>query len=142
MAAQDRTQEQSSTQQAPSTLNFNSILIGTAQPTVLAEFYEKVFGRPADMIEGPYYGWQVGSCFLTVGEHSEVKGQAKEPARILLNFETSAVREEFARLKQLGVKVIKEPYTMEADETAEGWIATLADPDGNYIQLMSPFEMS
>ncbi len=133
MAAQDRTQV---------ALNFNSILIGSAQPQVLAEFYAKVFGRPADMNEGGYSGWQVGSCFLTVGEHSEVKGKAKEPARIILNFETSAVPAEFERLKQLGVKVIKEPYTMDDDETAEGWIATLADPDGNYIQLMSPFDMS
>jgi predicted enzyme related to lactoylglutathione lyase len=140
MATQDRSQEKSSAQQGA--LNFNSILIGTAQPKKLAEFYEKVFGRPADMIEGPYYGWQVGSCFLTVGEHSEIKGQAKEPARILLNFETSAVREEFERLKQLGVTVIKEPYSMDDGGEAQGWIATLADPDGNYIQLMSPFEMS
>jgi predicted enzyme related to lactoylglutathione lyase len=29
--------------------------------------------------------------------------------------------------------VIKEPYEMEG-----GWIATLADPDGNYFQLVSP----
>jgi predicted enzyme related to lactoylglutathione lyase len=130
------------TQQPPSSLNFNSVLIGSAQPQALAEFYAKVFGRPADMNDGGYYGWQVGSCFLTVGEHSEIKGQAKEPARILLNFETSAVREEFARLKQLGVTVVKEPYNMDDSGTTEGWIATLADPDGNYIQLMSPFEMS
>ena len=141
MATQDRTQNQSSAQQAPS-LNFNSILIGSAQPQVLAEFYAKVFGRPADMSEGGYHGWQVGSCFLTVGEHSEIKGPAKEPARIILNFETRAVQAEFERLKQLGVTVVKEPYSMDDGGTAEGWIATLADPDGNYVQLMSPFEMS
>jgi predicted enzyme related to lactoylglutathione lyase len=123
--------------QQPPTLNLNSILIGTAQPQVLAGFYEKVFGRPADMSDGGYSGWQVGNCFLTVGEHSEVHGQAKEPARIILNLETKAVKEEFERLKQLGVTVIKEPYDMDG----AGWIATLADPDGNYIQLMTPFEM-
>jgi predicted enzyme related to lactoylglutathione lyase len=120
-------------------LNFNSILIGTSQPQALADFYARVFDRPADMNDGGYYGWQVGSAFLTVGGHSEIHGQAKEPARILLNFETTQVREEFDRLKALGVTIIKEPYTM-GDE-AEGWIATLADPDGNYIQLMTPFEM-
>jgi predicted enzyme related to lactoylglutathione lyase len=125
------------TQPPPSSLNFNSVLIGSAQPQALAEFYAKVFGRPADMNDGGYYGWQVGSCFLTVGEHSEIRGQAKEPARIILNFETSAVQTEFERLKQLGVTVIKEPYGMDG-----GWIATLADPDGNFIQLMTPFEMS
>jgi predicted enzyme related to lactoylglutathione lyase len=139
MATQDPTQNRPSTQQPP-TLNFNSILIGTAQPTVLAEFYAKVFGRPADMADGGYSGWQVGNCYLTIGEHSEVHGKAKEPARILLNFESQDVPAEFQRLKQLGVTVIKEPYQME--EMESGWIATLADPDGNFIQLMSPFEMS
>ena len=136
MAAQDQSQKQTSTQRSPSTLNLNSVMIGTAQPNVLAEFYEKVLGRPADWVEGGYYGWQVGNCFLTVGEHSEVRGQAKEPARMILNFETQAVQAEYQRLKQANVTVIKEPYEMGG-----GWIATLADPDGNFVQLMTPMEM-
>jgi predicted enzyme related to lactoylglutathione lyase len=136
MATQDHTQNRTPTQPPPSALNLNSIMIGTAHPTVLAEFYEKVFGRPADMKDGGYSGWQVGNCFLTIGEHSEVHGKAKEPARMILNLETKAVKAEFERLKQLQVTVIKEPYEMEG-----GWIATLADPDGNFIQLMSPFDM-
>jgi predicted enzyme related to lactoylglutathione lyase len=137
MATQDHTQNDPPAQASPSTLNLNSIMIGTAQPQALAEFYEKVFGRPADMSDGGYSGWQAGNCFLTIGEHSEVQGKAKEPARILLNFETKAVQAEFERLKQLGGTVVKEPYGLEG-----GWIATLADPDGNFIQLMSPWEMS
>lgn len=121
--------------QKVSTLNLNSIMIGTAQPQVLAEFYAKVFGRPADMIEGQWYMWQAGNCSLSVGEHSEVLGQAKEPARIILNLETKEVKEEFERLKAMSATVIKEPYEMGG-----GWIATLADPDGNYVQLMTPWE--
>jgi predicted enzyme related to lactoylglutathione lyase len=134
MATQDQTQNQNTTQQPR--LNFNSILIGSAQPQVLAAFYEKFFARPADWSDGGYSGWQVGDGFITIGEHSEVKGQAKEPARILLNFETTAVKEEFERLKALNVTVIKEPYDMDG-----GWIATFADPDGNYLQLNTPFGM-
>jgi predicted enzyme related to lactoylglutathione lyase len=119
-----------------SVLNLNSVMIGSAQPTVLGAFYEKVFGRPADMTEGGWYMWQAGNCSLSIGEHSEVKGQAKEPSRIILNLETKQVKEEFERLKNLNVTVIKEPYEMGG-----GWIATLADPDGNYIQLMPPWDM-
>jgi len=119
-----------------STLNLNSLMIGSAQPKVLAEFYAKVFNRPADMIEGEWYMWQAGGCSLSVGEHSEVKGQAKEPARIILNLETKEVKAEFERLKEAGITVVKEPYEMGG-----GWIATLADPDGNFIQLMTPWEM-
>lgn len=122
-------------QEMVSTLNLNSIMVGTAQPQVLAAFYEKVFGRPADMVEGEWYMWQAGNCALSVGEHSEVHGQAKEPSRIILNIETKAVKEEFERLKQMNVTIIKEPYEMGG-----GWIATLADPDGNFVQLMTPWE--
>ena len=131
MAIQEKT-----TNQQSSTLTLNSIMIGTSQPRVLAAFYEKIFGRPADMKDGEWHMWQGGNCALSVGEHSEVIGQAKEPARIILNLETKQVKEEFERLKALKVAVIKEPYEM-----GNGWIATLADPDGNFVQLMTPWEM-
>ncbi|MBI4316963.1 MAG: VOC family protein [Chloroflexi bacterium] len=114
-------------------LNLTSIMIGSMQPKVLAAFYEKVFGKPADWAEDSWSGWQLGTTHLVIGEHSEVKGKAKEPQRMILNFETEKVREEFARIRALGATVIKEPYELE-----NTWIATFADPDGNYFQLMSP----
>ncbi len=116
-------------------LNFNSIMIGSPQPAALADFYQKVFDRPADMTEDGWWMWQAGAGSISIGEHSEVKGQAKEPARIILNLETKEVKSEFERLKQAQVTVIKEPYEMGG-----GWIATLADPDGNYVQLVTPWE--
>jgi predicted enzyme related to lactoylglutathione lyase len=105
------------------------------QPKVLATFYEKVLGKPADMVddEHGFYGWQAGTTYISVMEHSEMVGRTKDPGRVMLNFETPQVKEEFERIKALGGMVIKEPYEMEG-----GWIATLADPDGNYFQLISP----
>jgi predicted enzyme related to lactoylglutathione lyase len=117
-------------------LNLNSIMVGTMQPKVLADFYEKVFERPADWNEGNWYGWQVGDCHLNIGEHSEIKGTAKEPQRLMLNLETKQVKEEFERIKKTGAQIVKEPYEMDHGF----WIATFADPDGNYFQLMSPWE--
>ena len=110
-------------------------MVGTANPKALAEFYTRVFGKAADMTEENWYGWQVGSMFFGVGKHSEVSGPAREPARIILNMETPEVKEEFERIRALGATVIKEPYEMH-----ETWIATFADPDGNYFQLMSPWK--
>ena len=118
-------------------LNFSSIMIGSAQPKVLAQFYEKVFGKPAEWAEDNWYGWQVGNTYLTIGEHSEVKGKAREPQRVILNFETEKVKEEFERIRDMGAELIKELYEMEG-----AWIATFADPDGNYFQVMSPWEMA
>ena len=116
-------------------LNLNSVMLGTKQPKELANFYEKVIGKPADMVdsENGFYGWQVGSAYLSVLEHSEMGGNAKDPGRVMLNFETSQVKEEFERIKALGGVVIKAPY-----EIGGGWVATLADPDGNYFQLVTP----
>lgn len=118
-------------------LNLNSIMVGTSQIEVMAKFYEEVIGKPADMIEKDWYGWSAGSTFLGIGTHSEIKeGEAKEPQRIILNFETSEVEQEFKRISEIkGVKVIKEPYDMGG-----ALIATFADPDGNYFQLMTPWE--
>lgn len=116
-------------------LNLNSVMIGTMQVNSLADFYEKVIGKPADMIddENGFHGWVVGSIMLGVLKHSEMGGGTKDPGRIMFNFETAQVREEFGRIRALGAKVIREPY-----ELGGGWIATLADPDGNYFQLMTP----
>jgi len=116
-------------------LNLNSVMIGTKQLKALATFYEKVIGKPADMVDGEngFFGWQVGSAYLSVLEHSEMGGSAKNPGRVMFNFETPQVKEEFERIKAIGGAVVKAPYEMGG-----GWIATLADPDGNYFQLVSP----
>lgn len=109
-------------------------MIGTMQPKVMADFYKQVLGKPT-MAEDGWFGWLVGNTFLTIGEHSEMSGPTKDPGRVMFNFETEQVKEEFDRIKGLGATVIKEPYEMGG-----AWIATLADPDSNYFQLMSPWK--
>lgn len=120
-------------------LSLTSIRVGSSQPALLAEFYEKFFGRPADVQNGPFHMWQGGGCSFRVSDHSELNGPAKEPQRILLNFDTKDVKEEFERLKALGLTIIKEPYVTGG--RPDYWVATLADPDGNLVQLTTPLEM-
>ncbi len=116
-------------------LNFNSIMLGTMQTKAMVSFYEGVIGRPADMVDGEngFYGWQVGNSYFSVLQHSQMAGRTKDPGRVLINFETTQVKDEFERIKALGAEVIREPYQM-----GSGWLATLADPDGNYFQLVTP----
>jgi len=110
-------------------------MIGSENPKALIEFYNKVLGKDPDMTDGDWGGWSIGSGYLTVGPHSEVKEKSKEPARIIINFDTKTVKEEFERIKEVGAQVIKEPYEIEGM-----WIATFADPDGNYFQLTTPWD--
>ena len=110
-------------------------MIGTHDPKRLADFYIKIFDKKPEWEDGNWYGWQFGNMNFSIGEHSEVKGKSKEPQRLIFNFETKKVKEEFERIKETGAKVIKEPYEIDG-----AWIATFADPDGNFFQLMSPWE--
>jgi predicted enzyme related to lactoylglutathione lyase len=119
-------------------MNFNNILIGSDDPQRLADYYTKLFGKPT-MEEGGYWGWQIGAGFVAVGPHSEVHGKNAEPGRLIWNIETADVQTEFDRLKAAGAIVVREPYSFEDMPDASGMlIATLADPDDNYFQLMSP----
>ena len=119
-------------------MNLNSVLIGSEDPARLADYYTRLFGEPAWQ-EAPYTGWRLGSGGLMVGPHDQVKGSNAEPGRVIWNVESPDVRGDFARLKAAGAIVVREPYQMGESAESEGaWIATLADPDGNYFQLASP----
>ena len=119
-------------------LDFRSILVFSEDPKRLSDFYGKVLQKEPDWVMEGYYGFRAGNTFLTFGPHDKVKGKNPNPDRIMYNFETRDVKFEFDRIKGLGAKVVAEPYQMGGDY--DGWIATFADPDGNYFQLMTPWE--
>jgi predicted enzyme related to lactoylglutathione lyase len=116
-------------------MNFNSILIGSDDPERLTAYYSKLFGEPT-WNDGGYTGWLIGSGAVTIGLHSEVKGPNSHPGRLIWNVESSDVQADYQRFRSAGARVIREPYTFEGAPNA--WIATFADPDDNYFQLMSP----
>jgi predicted enzyme related to lactoylglutathione lyase len=119
-------------------MNFNNILIGSEDPKRLTDYYTKLFGKPA-MEDGGYTGWAIGSGFVAVGPHSEVHGRNTQPGRIIWNIETPDVKGEFEKMKAAGAIVVRDPYSFDDVPEAAGMlIATLADPDDNYFQLMSP----
>lgn len=120
-------------------LNLTTVVIYSQDPTPLVEFYKKVFQRDPDWSEGGYSGFKVGNTVLMFGPHSEVHGKNTVPARHIINFETPEVEKEFERIEKLGATVIAKPY--KPGEEPEMWLATFADPDGNYFQLASPMKM-
>lgn len=123
-----------------SMLNFNSILIFSEKPKVLAEFYQRVFDSKPVWEGQDYTVWKVGDGYITVGPHDKVHGKNEHPERLMFNLETKEIKEEFERIKELGAHVVKDPYAPEETE-GEGQIATFADPDGNFFQLMTPMPM-
>jgi len=120
-------------------MNFNNILIGSEEPQRLVDYYTKLFGEPT-WNEGGYTGWLIGSGAMSVGPHSEVSGKNPQPGRLIWNIESADVQADFDRFKNAGAIVVREPYGFGDEGSAQASIATLADPDDNYFQLMSPMQ--
>ncbi len=118
-------------------MNLNGVLIGSEDPRLLVEYYTKLFGGPG-WSEGGYTGWQIGTGWMVVGVHDQVKGKNVHPGRVIWDIETPDVQGEFERFKAAGATVVREPYHPGAEPG--GWVATFADPDDNYFQLVSPME--
>jgi predicted enzyme related to lactoylglutathione lyase len=116
-------------------MNLLGILIGSEDPQRLTDYYSRLFGAPG-WEGGDFHGWQLGSGWLTVGPHDQVKGSNAHPGRVIWNLESADVKGDFERLKAAGATVVQEPY--QPGEAPDGWIATFSDPDDNYFQLMSP----
>jgi predicted enzyme related to lactoylglutathione lyase len=122
-------------------LNFNSLIIFSENPKPLAEFYKKVFQLDPVWDGDGYTSFKVGDGMVTIGPHSEVHGESKNPERMMFFLETKEIKDEFERIKKLGAKIIKEPDEPGEDPDGGGSIATFADPDNNYFQLASPMEL-
>jgi predicted enzyme related to lactoylglutathione lyase len=118
-------------------MQFNGILIGSDDAARLIEYYTKVLGEPG-YTDSSFSTWMLGSGTVSIGPHSEVHGRNSQPGRLIWNIETPDVQGEFDRMKAAGAIVVREPYSFEG--FADSWIATFADPDDNYFQLMTPFD--
>lgn len=122
-------------------MDMNGILIGSEDPARLVAYHTRVLGEPTFRDEG-YTTWRLGTGWVAVGAHDQVHGKNAHPGRVIWNIETPDVRGTFERFVAAGATVVREPYNPGGPEGApEMLIATFADPDDNYFQLVSPMEM-
>jgi predicted enzyme related to lactoylglutathione lyase len=119
-------------------MKISGVMIGASDVHELAAFYTKVLG-PSSFHDGDWYGWFDGAGIM-LGPHSEVKGKSQNPERLIIMLEVDDVKAKFDEFKGLGADVVAEPYRPQGNEE-NFWLATLADPEGNYFQLATPMEM-
>lgn len=116
------------------------VMVNSDNPKVLGEFYGKIFGKPGWEQDGEWFGFDTGLGSLMIGPHSEVSGKAKEPQRLMISYEAEDVKAAYEKVKQAGAEVVAEPYQPSPDDQPDMWLATLSDPDGNYIQISKPWK--
>ena len=73
-----------------------------------------------------------GGVRLSVGVHDRVGGTSRDPLRLMVNLTVTDIRAVHDRLARAGIVFTRAPER----EDWGGWVATLADPDGNVLQLM------
>lgn len=100
-------------------------------PQRLAAFYRDVVGLEPNPESGEN-AFHIGGATLGIDGHSETKGPAKEPQRVLIDFFVDDLAAEQKRLESSGVKFIR----TAGREYWGGVISTFLDPDGNYCQLV------
>jgi len=116
-----------------------SIILFSESAKRLAKFYREVVGlkqtMAAEMGENNenYFGFKIGKGpELGVMDHSKVKGTNKNPERMIFNLEVDDIKKEAKRLIRAKAKKVQDIYHVEG----YGYIATFADVDGNYFQIV------
>lgn len=121
----------------------STILIWSENWRQLAQWYENNLGlKVIDEINHPQdtgrlFEFSEGSPWLWVGQHSEVRGQSKDPCRIMFNINVESVQEAYEDLVSRGVVFVAPPFKAP---TFDKWFATFSDLDGNLVQLIGPKE--
>ncbi len=108
-----------------------TVMIGTDQPEAMARFYGDILGlERLPRYRDPVY--RAGGATLRLLRHAGVRGRSAQPQRLQLNLFVADVRAELQRLRARGVPVVRPPEA----EWWGGTVATVEDPDGNYVQLL------
>ncbi len=97
-------------------MNLNSILIGSEDPQRLTDYYTALFGKPG-WEGGDFNGWQIGTGYITIGPHDQVKGRNPHPGRLIWNIETADVAGESNGSRLPGPPWSRSPISQAAGPT-------------------------
>ena len=82
-----------------------------------------------------YASWDFGGDLVTVGPHVDVTGKSVQPGRMFWSILVPDAKSDFERYKAAGAIVVRELYRDQ--DAPQFLIATFADPDNNYFQMVT-----
>ncbi len=109
------------------------VVLWTERVEELVRFYRDGVGLPLHSHHGDFAAFDLGpNQRLSVGRHSEVRGPARDPYRVMVHLGADDIHSEYQRMHAAGVEFVRAPER----ERWGGWVATFRDPDGNVLQLL------
>ncbi|UNZ18984.1 VOC family protein [Streptomyces sp. 891-h] len=113
------------------------IVLGSTDPERLWEWYRTAFTPRAaaadtDGGEGPAHVLELSGTYVIFESRDDVGRKSVEPGRILINFEVTDIHGTARRLTEQ----LNPHWVRPVEAVDEGvLLATVEDPDGNYVQL-------
>jgi catechol 2,3-dioxygenase-like lactoylglutathione lyase family enzyme len=108
--------------------SIDSLLLGSADPTRLRQWYVEALGVEPD----PDGFLQFGRVGVLIDGRDDVDPRTAEPGRFVLNYHVPDIKRAAAHLDERGEKWVAGLEYRDAGL----WFATVEDPDGNYVQLI------
>jgi lactoylglutathione lyase len=108
------------------------VIIWTDDLDRLSAFYQETLGLTPHSSRPHFIAFRWGAMRLSLGQHAQVHGPARDPFRIMINLAAADIQHTYNALCARGVSFLKPP----TQEEWGGWIATFLDPDGNILQLL------
>jgi len=113
-----------------------SVALWSEHHKKLANWYQDILGlnirsytnNPAD----DCYDMDVGPNFFSIGKHDKVKGNNKDPYRMMIGFQVSSISKVYEELKNKQITWIAKPFLAP---TGTVWCMTLQDPEDNIVQF-------
>ncbi len=109
------------------TAPIGSLMIGSSNVDAMKAWYEQAFGVTANEM-GAY---DFGGVQLFIEPHREVSGPTTDPARVIINLNVDDCRAIGKQVDAAG-----STWVRPVEQADFGIIGTVADPDGNYLQII------
>jgi predicted enzyme related to lactoylglutathione lyase len=104
-----------------------SLLVGSSNVDAMKDWYRRAFG----VTDNDMGAFEFGPVQLFIEQHSEISGPTREPARVVINLDVTNCRELEGQLEGMGATWVR-----KVEQMPFGLIGTVADPDGNYVQII------
>jgi predicted enzyme related to lactoylglutathione lyase len=104
-----------------------SLLVGSSNVDAMKDWYRRAFG----VTDNDMGAFEFGPVQLFIEQHSEISGPTREPARVVINLDVTNCRELERQLEGMGATWVR-----KVEQMPFGLIGTVADPDGNYVQII------
>ena len=109
-------------------IRLGGLVLGSDDPERLSDWYRAAFAPAAE----PGTVVMVGGGRLVFDRRDDLAASTREPGRILVNFYVEDIDAVAAHLKGLGVT----RWIRPVEDFGPGRIATVEDPDVNYVQIV------